>query len=83
MGPPGGRIHCAWPCFGRSYQNNQFVWDIIKSALPYTLSLAIGAAIIWLVTGVALGVIAGLNRGKFIDKVAVGLPRSGCRCRCR
>src|SRR5439155_21809636 len=53
MGPPGGRFHCDWPCFGRSYQSSQFVWDMMKAALPYTLSLAIGAAIIWLFLGVA------------------------------
>ena len=77
MGPPDGRYHCAWPCFGRSYQDNQFVWNVIKSALPYTLSLALGASILWLVTGVALGVVAGLNRGKFIDRFAVGVSALG------
>jgi peptide/nickel transport system permease protein len=77
MGPPGGRYHCPWPCFGRSYQNNQFVWDAIKTALPYTISLAVGAAIIWLVSGVTLGVIAGLHKGKFVDKVAVGFASFG------
>lgn len=77
MGPPNGRYHCDWPCFGRSFQDNQFVWDTIKNALPYTISIALGAAFIWLVTGVTLGVIAGLNQGKVADKLAVGVSAIG------
>lgn len=77
MGPKNARIHCDWPCFGRSYQDNEFVWDMIKRAAPFTISLAIGAALIWLVTGVGLGIAAGLNRGKFIDKFAVGAASVG------
>lgn len=71
LGPAGARVHCDWPCFGRSYQDNQVVWDVIKRALPFTISLAVGAAIIWLITGVAFGVIAGLNKGRFLDRLAV------------
>ena len=77
MGPPSGRYHCDWPCFGRSFQNNQFVWDVIKQALPYTVSLAVGAAIIWLTVGVTFGIFAGLNRGKWQDKLAVALSSFG------
>ena len=77
MGPPDGRYRCTWPCFGRSYQDNQFVWDTIRRALPYTVSLAVGAAVIWLVSGVTLGVLAGLNRGKLIDRLAVGASAVG------
>ncbi|PZS32831.1 MAG: ABC transporter permease [Pseudonocardiales bacterium] len=77
MGPPSGRYHCDWPCFGRSFQDNQFVWDVIKRGLPYTLSIAIGAATIWLFFGVLFGVIAALNKGKFLDKAAVTLSALG------
>jgi peptide/nickel transport system permease protein len=41
----------------------------ILNAAPVTLSLIFGAAVIWLVVGVAGGVIAAANRGKFIDPV--------------
>lgn len=41
----------------------------ILAAAPVTLSLVFGAAVIWLVVGVAGGVIAAANRGKFIDPV--------------
>jgi len=77
MGVTGASRWCAWPCFGRSFQNSQYVWDAIKQALPYTMSLAIGAAIIWLIVGVALGMTAGLHRGKLIDRLAVGLSAVG------
>ncbi|MEP6599331.1 MAG: ABC transporter permease [Actinomycetota bacterium] len=77
MGPPSGRYHCDWPCFGRSFQDNQFVWDIIKRAIPYTISIAVGAAAIWLVGGVFFGIVAALNKGKWPDRLAVALSAVG------
>jgi peptide/nickel transport system permease protein len=77
MGPPSGRYHCNWPCFGRSFQNNEFVWDIIRRALPYTVSIALGAATIWLIAGVSLGVLAALRKGTWVDRTAVGLAAIG------
>ena len=77
MGPPSGRYHCDWPCFGRSFQNNQFVWDSIKSGLPYTISIAVGAAAIWLFFGVMLGIVAALRKGTWADKGVVGLASLG------
>jgi peptide/nickel transport system permease protein len=41
----------------------------ILNAAPITLSLVFGAAVVWLLVGVAGGVIAAANRGKFIDPV--------------
>ncbi|MDE3008032.1 MAG: ABC transporter permease [Acidobacteriota bacterium] len=45
----------------------------IEAAAPVTLSLVLGAAVIWLVVGVAGGVIAAANRGKFIDPLIMFL----------
>jgi peptide/nickel transport system permease protein len=39
----------------------------ITQAAPITLSLVIGAAVIWLIVGILGGVIAAANQGKFID----------------
>ena len=39
----------------------------ITAAAPVTLSLVLGAAVIWLIVGVLGGVVAAANRGKFID----------------
>jgi len=53
-----------------SYQNiGDKVVPQIVAAAPVTLSLVLGAAVIWLLVGVAGGVIAAANRGKFIDPI--------------
>jgi peptide/nickel transport system permease protein len=43
------------------------VFSQIKRGLPATLSLAVGAAIIWLAIGVLFGVIGALRAGRFSD----------------
>ena len=42
-----------------------------------TLSLAIGASIIWLVAGVTVGVISALRRGTVFDRAAMGVALAG------
>ena len=41
------------------------------SGFPVTLSLAVGAAIIWLIFGIAIGVLSALRRGSFFDRAAM------------
>ncbi|HVB70700.1 MAG TPA: ABC transporter permease [Acidimicrobiales bacterium] len=41
----------------------------ILNAAPVTLSLIFGAAVIWLLVGIAGGVVAAANRGKIIDPI--------------
>ena len=77
MGPPDARFHCDWPCFGTSFQNNRFVWTSIKAGLPYTISIAVGAAVIFLSFGLTIGTLAGLKKGTWIDKLAVGFASIG------
>jgi peptide/nickel transport system permease protein len=45
----------------------------IWQAAPVTLSLVIGAAVIWIALGVAGGVLAAANRGRLIDPVIMFL----------
>ena len=40
----------------------------VLSAAPITLSLVFGAAILWVIGGVVVGVIAAMTRGSFIDR---------------
>ena len=48
--------------------------DLIKTALPVTISLAIGAFILFLVVGISIGVISRRSaRGKAMDRVAMGV----------
>ena len=74
--------YCPPPCFGYSFKTQQPVWPQMVSALPVTVSLAIGAAILWLVGGVTIGVISALKRGTLFDRFSMVLaPARGCRCR--
>jgi len=45
----------------------------ITAAAPVTISLVLGAAVIWLIVGVLGGVIAAANRGKFVDPLIMFL----------
>jgi peptide/nickel transport system permease protein len=53
---------------GYSYYHSQPVSTIIKQAFPITLSLALGAAVIWLVLGVLSGVLSAVRRGTVSDR---------------
>ena len=53
---------------GYSYIHGQPVTTVIKQAFPITLSLALGAAVIWLVLGVFTGVISAVKRGSVLDR---------------
>jgi len=59
--------------FGRSYQNNVDVRPEIFGRMPATISLAIGGAIVWLLVGIPLGVLAAVKHNTWIDKAAMGL----------
>ncbi|WP_419997593.1 ABC transporter permease [Streptomyces boninensis] len=57
--------------FGETF-NGQSVTSALESRWPVTLKLAAVAWIFELVAGVALGVWAGLRRGKFADRAILG-----------
>jgi peptide/nickel transport system permease protein len=69
--------YCAPPCFGYSFRSQQPVWPQMMAALPVTLSLAIGAAILWLVGGVSVGVLSALRRGSLFDRLSMGVALAG------
>jgi peptide/nickel transport system permease protein len=57
--------------FGDSYQNNIAVKEQVFDRLPATASLAAGAAVIWLISGIAVGVISALKTRSMIDRAAM------------
>jgi len=57
--------------FGTSVVNDTPVRPLILDALPNTLMLVLGAAVVWLVCGVAIGTISAVRRGTFLDRVAM------------
>jgi peptide/nickel transport system permease protein len=65
-------VHCPAPCLGYSPLMSQNVTSLLASKLPVTASLAIMAFIFWMVLGVSGGVVAALNRGRFLDRALVG-----------
>ena len=71
------RVYCPPPCFGYSFKNQQPVWPQMVSDIPVTLSLAIGAAVIWLIGGVTIGVISALKRGTIIDRLSMTIALFG------
>jgi peptide/nickel transport system permease protein len=60
-----------------SYTQGVNVMSEIRQGLPATLSLAIGAGIIWLALGVLLGVITAVRAGRFSDKALTVLAFVG------
>lgn len=73
----GDTVHCAAPCFGYSFKNEQAVWPVLTDRLPVTLSLALGAMVVWLVIGLTAGVISALRRGSALDRVTMGVALGG------
>ncbi|WP_306366146.1 ABC transporter permease [Nocardiopsis sp. CC223A] len=70
-------IECSAPCFGYSFQTYQEVFPEIVSRLPVTFSLALGAGIIWLVGGIAVGVISAVWKGSLFDRIAMAIALAG------
>jgi peptide/nickel transport system permease protein len=60
-----------------SYSPRISVEDRIKEGIPATLSLSIGAAIIWLGFGLLLGYISAIRAGGILDKFLTGLAVAG------
>src|ERR1700733_14052394 len=75
VGP--SQTYCPPPCFGYSFRSQQPVWPQLMSALPVTLSLAVGAAILWLIGGVAVGVLSALRRGSLFDRFSMAVALAG------
>jgi len=60
--------HAARGDWGFSYVSQQPVRDAILQAFPKTLSLALGAAVLWLLIGIPLGVVSALRPGSWWDR---------------
>jgi peptide/nickel transport system permease protein len=70
-------VYCPPPCFGYSFRSQQPVWPQMIAALPETVSVAIGAAVLWLLGGITTGVISALKRGTIIDRMSMGVALAG------
>jgi peptide/nickel transport system permease protein len=66
-------IHCAAPCLGYSQHDALTVNADIAKYAPVTISLAIYAFIFWILFGVLFGVLAAVFKGKWLDRIIVGV----------
>ena len=76
-GTGAGSVYCPPPCFGYSFKNQQPVWPMMVSDIPVTASLALGAAVLWVTGGIAIGVISALKRGTIIDRLSMTVALAG------
>jgi peptide/nickel transport system permease protein len=66
-----------WPGLGYSYVAGVSVLDEVKERAPRTLLLIAGAATIWLVVGVSIGVLSAIRRRSAVDRLAMGFVLVG------
>lgn len=71
------KVWCPPPCLGYSFRNQLPVWPQMVSDIPVTLSLALGAAVLWLIGGVTVGVISALRRGSPVDRISMIIALAG------
>jgi len=57
---------------GYSYTNQESVRGLIAERLPATLSLTIGAAVLWIAAGLSVGIVSALRRHSLLDRAAMG-----------
>ena len=56
-------VYCSAPCFGYSFEQETPVWQLMTQAMPVTFSVALGAAVLWLLGGVSIGVLSAVRPG--------------------
>ncbi|MEP6972772.1 MAG: ABC transporter permease [Actinomycetota bacterium] len=62
-----------WPGLGLSFQTKVPLKEIVFSRIAVTAQLALGAAIVWIVIGLSIGILAALRPHTVGDRTAMGL----------
>ena len=62
---------------GTSFRGGEPVLELIVRNLPYTIQLAVASLGVAIVAGFALGVIAGVKRGSWIDSLTMTIAAAG------
>lgn len=58
--------------FGYSYYSGASVIGLIGNRLPATLSLTVGAVVLWVVAGIPVGIVSAIKRRTWLDRTAMG-----------
>ena len=66
-----------WPGLGYTYAGQSSVLHLILQRAPRTLFLIAGAAVIWLTSGVAIGILSAVKRRTLVDRAAMGFALFG------
>lgn len=66
-----------WPGLGFSFTTRDALKPIIFDRLLVTLQLAIGAAILWLMVGIPIGILSALRPRSLFDRAAMGFALFG------
>jgi peptide/nickel transport system permease protein len=65
---------CGWwmnPEVYFSYGSNVPVWEQMTERLPVSIVLAVGAAVVWLLLGIPIGIISAIKRRTWIDRASM------------
>jgi peptide/nickel transport system permease protein len=76
-GDGAAAFHCPAPAFGYSFNRHECVSQLVGEAFPVTLSLAVGAFILWMLVGVGLGILAARKKNEWQDRVATAFVLIG------
>jgi peptide/nickel transport system permease protein len=66
-----------WPGLGFSYNNRVPIREELFSRIGITFQLAAGAAVIWLLLGISIGIISALRPRTVVDRAAMGFALFG------
>ena len=66
-----------WPGMGFSFNTRSALKPIITSRLVVTAQLALGAAVIWILLGVPIGILSARKPRSFFDRFAMGFALFG------
>lgn len=66
-----------WPGLGFSYNTRASVRSQFISSAEVTVQLVLGAAFVWLLMGIGIGVLAALRRRTIVDRLASGFCALG------
>jgi peptide/nickel transport system permease protein len=66
-----------WPGLGFSFNTRSALKPIVFSRLLVTMQLALGAAVVWLLIGIPIGILSALRPRSVFDRLAMGFALFG------